>query len=455
MKVLALTILTTIGFSAQSQFISNNGIQLTNTTLMSTNGDWQNSSGTTILNNGSINTTDSFINDGILDAGSTGGFELNYSTTHTFKPGATVIGYLDKSGTGTAQLTGNVSIKDSLILDAGDIVMSPSDTITLLDGAVVRAQATSFVDGKVSHVGTGNKLFPLGTSGQSFALKLYKADVTKATASLVGKPVGASAGPGLDSLSALTVAWQVDEKESADTASYVELSFPMALATIKDVNAVVARYNAGTNQFSSMGARTAATVGATSRVVSYSRGLKGIYTLAYGVPVDRVQDSVALREFYYSTGGDNWTTKAGWITGPVETWQGLQFAGQAIVGMNLAGNNLVGDASERLVDLGALANINLSGNELQSIPDLSVNNKITSLDVSGNRLTFESLEPNAAVSGLIYTGQRLGDPLDQLLEVGSPFQLAFEVGGMNTSYVWKRNGEVVDGVRPVLRDRGE
>jgi hypothetical protein len=455
MKVFGLIILATMGFSAQSQFISNNGIQLTNTAVVSTNGDWQNSSETVILNNGSIKTTDAFVNDGVLDAASTGGFELNYTSTYAFKPGATVVGYLNKSGIGTANLTGNISIKDSLTLDAGSInILSPSDTITLLDGALVKAQTNAFVEGKVSHVGTGNKLFPIGTSGQSWSLKLYKANVVKATASLISKPVGASPGPGLDSLSGLTVAWQVDEEEAADTASYVELSFPAGLATVKDVSAVVALYNAGTNSFSSMGARAKEMVGATSRVVSYSRGLKGIYTVAYGIPVDRVQDSLALREFYFSTAGDDWTTKTGWITGPVETWQGLQFAGQAIVGINLASNNLVGAVPEQLVDLGALTTINLHDNELTSIPDFSVNSEIESLDVSVNRLTFESLEPNAAVPGLIYTGQTLGDPLDDLIEVGTPFHLEFEVGGVNTTYVWKRNGEVVEGNNTFAVDVG-
>jgi hypothetical protein len=426
-----------------AQFITNSGLQVTNSALVYTTGDWQNASGTVVTNDGIIRTTDSFVNDGTLSAGSKGGFELVYSATHSFKPGATTLSYVNKSGTGGVDLIGNISIKDSLVLSAGSLhVLSPSDTLTFFDGAIIKNTPGTFVDGKVAHMGSGNKMFPIGADGKAMPLQLYKMNASKATASIIAKPAGASAGAGLDSLSALPYAWRVDEKVATDTAAYVELKYSATSAS----GAVVARYDAGTNKFISMGARVAESVSGTARVVSYTRGLDGVYTVAYGTPVNRAADSLALRAFYYATGGDEtWKSKTGWITGPVESWQGLTFAGQAIVSLQLPDNGLTNEVPDQLVDLGALAQINLSNNELTSIPDFSVNTKITTLDVHNNRLTFASLEPNSTVTGLNYAPQRLGNTLDALIEVHQPYNLAFIVGGVNTTYAWKRNNTVVEG----------
>jgi hypothetical protein len=441
---LIIAALCATALSTTAQFITNNGLQVSNSALLYTNGDWTNSSGSIIVNNGKILTTDNFQNDGTLDPTSNGGFELVYSTPHSFKPGGS-INYLKISGPGLVQLTGNITIKDTLFLYLGSIKMQlTSDTLTLDEDAVVLTNPGLYVEGKVANMGSGNKIFPLGADGKSMPLTLYKMNATTATASITSRPAGATAGPGLDSLSALPYAWRVDEKITSDTAAYVELNFNAATAPVN--SAVVARYDANNNRFVSMGARVATSQSSYGRVVSYTRGLDGIYTVAYGVPVNRAADSLALRAFYYATGGDEtWKSKTGWITGPIESWQGLSFAGQAIVSLQLPDNGLNNSVPDQLVDLGALTQINLSNNELMAIPDFSVNAKITSLDVHNNRLTFESLEPNVNVAGLNYAPQRLGDPLDELIEVHQPYNFAFTVGGENTSYAWKRNGVVIEG----------
>jgi hypothetical protein len=435
--------LSVSALTTSAQFITNNGLQVSNSALIYTNGDWTNSAGT-IVNNGTIRTTGSFQNDGTLDPASSGGFDLVYSTAHSFKPGGS-LSYLKTSGPGLVQLTGNLTIKDTLFLYLGSIKMQlTSDTLTLDQDAVVLTNPGLYVEGKVANMGSGNKIFPLGADGKSMPLRLFKMNATKATASIIARPVGASPGPGLDSLSALPYAWRVDEKTASDTAAYVELNYDAASAPVN--GAVVARYDANNNRFVSMGARVATSQFSYGRIVSYTRGLDGIYTVAYGIPVDRSADSLALRAFYYATGGDEtWKTKSGWITGPVESWQGLGFAGQAIVSLQLPDNGLINSVPDQLVDLGALTQINLSNNELMAIPDFSVNSKITSLDVHNNRLTFESLEPNVGVAGLNYAPQRMGDQLDTLVEVHSDYTLEFIGGGDNTSYVWKRDGAVVDG----------
>src|SRR4051812_33945644 len=105
MKSLSIYItiaLTLITMSAKSQFITNNGLQISNSTLLVTNGSWANASGTNIINNGIIQSSESFTNSGTLDPTGTGSFILLYDADLDFKPGGLQLGSLTKSGVGIA-----------------------------------------------------------------------------------------------------------------------------------------------------------------------------------------------------------------------------------------------------------------------------------------------------------------------------------------------------------------
>src|SRR5688500_16239815 len=104
------------GCSLQAQFIVNNGISLNNSGLVTTNGAWTNDAGTTILNNGMIQTSEIFVNNGTLDGGSMGGFSLKFATDQNFRPGGSRMGFLTKEGAGVALVDGTLSIKDSLLI---------------------------------------------------------------------------------------------------------------------------------------------------------------------------------------------------------------------------------------------------------------------------------------------------------------------------------------------------
>ncbi|HEX8041575.1 MAG TPA: hypothetical protein VF490_20650, partial [Chryseosolibacter sp.] len=113
-----LLLLATGGFG---QFIANNGIAISNSALLVTNGDWVNGAGTNLINNGIIRTSNSFVNSGGLDKASTGGFVLDFATDLSFQPGGSQLGFLTKNGAGRALLTGTIALKDSLLLNDGVI----------------------------------------------------------------------------------------------------------------------------------------------------------------------------------------------------------------------------------------------------------------------------------------------------------------------------------------------
>ncbi len=429
---------------SHAQFITNSGIVIHNGADVMVNGDWSNASGTLIINNGVIRTSEDFVNNGSLDPASTGGFVLNFSVNKNFQPGGSNMGFLHKTGSGNAMVTGTIGIRDSLTLKNGIIQMvNPSDTLALRANAVVFPSVGSYVEGLVSNAGTGNKLFPLGRDNYYLPLLMHRANAKKLTASVIPVPAGITAGPGLDSLINFPYAWKVAKQLSTDTAAYVEVNYPSALPT--SATAIIAKEIPGL-KFASMGARLATNAAGRATVRSYSRAAQGLFTVAAGFQQDFVTDSLALVTLYNSTGGSTWTNRTNWLTGHVDTWSGVTVNGQSITAVALNGRGLINAVPDQLVDIASLQTLNLSGNALTAIPDFKLNDEITSLNVSNNKLTFASLEPNASVPGLIYSGQAtLGSPSTTTVEVGTPVTLNVNAGGQSSVYQWKRNGVNVPG----------
>src|SRR6478736_10396006 len=81
--LIALTFLSSLTYA--QTFITNDGIQITNSALITTNGSWSNGTGTVVINNGKIITTDDWTNGGTLSG--TGNFTLDYATDKNFDPG--------------------------------------------------------------------------------------------------------------------------------------------------------------------------------------------------------------------------------------------------------------------------------------------------------------------------------------------------------------------------------
>jgi hypothetical protein len=440
-RIRSLILFLLVSSGAHAQFIVNQGQDIKNNTQVVVNGDWTNTAGSAIFNNGIIRTSASFTNSGTLDAASSGGFELTSTTDVVFTPGGAGFGFFRKSGNGAVALTGTIHVRDSLILTRGIINLSAGDTIVIGKGARVTANSSGFVNGMLAHTGTGELFFPLGDGTTYLPMTLYKVQAAKVTASIIPTPAGISAGPGIDSLINFPYAWKVVEKTKSDTAAYVELAYPTGLPDA--AHPIVVRTIPG-NKYASMGARFIDKNASQITVRSYSRGLHGIFSIAAGFPVDATTDSLALVALYQSTNGASWTNKTNWLSGDVDTWFGVTKTGQNITGVQLSNNNLTGELADPFVDIGGLQTINLSQNKLTAIPDFTANAEINSLDVSQNNLTFASLEPNASVPGLHYVNQGLiGNAVDSLVEVNDPYTLSIDAGGTATTYQWKRNGVVV------------
>lgn len=164
-------------------------------------------------------------------------------------------------------------------------------------------------------------------------------------------------------------------------------------------------------------------------------------------------DSLALREFYVSTGGPNWVNRTNWLSGNVSTWFGVTVTNDKITGINLPDNNLTGSITADALILDDLVNLNLSGNNIEAIPDLSALTDVTTVNVSGNNLDFSSLEYNINVPGINYANQKdiKAFPDSILVAAGEDHILETAIGGTANSYQWKRNAaNIVDADRDTL-----
>lgn len=428
----------------QAQFIVNNGISLTNTTTLVTNGDWVNTADSNIKNDGIISTSETFTNSGTLDPTSSGGFVLNFATNKSFTPGGTSFGFLTKEGAGNATIIGQFTVRDSLSLQGGLITpATASDVLTVAETGTVSSVPGSFVDGgNLVRNGTGDLFFPVGKDGIELPITFLNVRGTNPsiTVEVIDAPVGYTAGAGIDALLAFPYAWSTTKSNVADTANYVEVEYPNTLPTA--ANGIVIR-KAGATSYEGMGARAYSNTAGTVRIRSYSRGLQGLFSVASGFAGNLETDSLALVDFYNATGATAWTKDTNWLSGTIGTWQGVTETGGAITALTLDAANINGAMNAEVADILSLQSVNVAGNNLTAIPDFSAL-PLTSLNVSGNKLDFASLEGNATLGASIvnYSNQQpidlqLGDSV--LVDAGTDYTLVTNIGGTQNTYDFSRN----------------
>ncbi len=100
-------------------------------------------------------------------------------------------------------------------------------------------------------------------------------------------------------------------------------------------------------------------------------------------------DSVALVTLFNAMGGSSWTTKAGWLTGPLSTWYGVTVRNKRVVKLQMYSNNISGALPSAIGDLTALDSLILAGNKINGTIPSAIGNlkKVVFIDLGGNQLT--------------------------------------------------------------------
>jgi len=75
-------------------------------------------------------------------------------------------------------------------------------------------------------------------------------------------------------------------------------------------------------------------------------------------------DSLALVALYNATGGPSWTRKDNWLTGPVNTWYGIEAVSCNVLSIDLYGNNLTGSLPDSIKYLDKLEKLIVTNNRL-------------------------------------------------------------------------------------------
>ncbi|MEQ9300890.1 MAG: Ig-like domain-containing protein, partial [Cyclobacteriaceae bacterium] len=161
-----------------------------------------------------------------------------------------------------------------------------------------------------------------------------------------------------------------------------------------------------------------------------------------------VADSTSLVSLYNELAGPDWVNSTNWLDGLVKDWFGVTVTGDRITALTLPNNGLKGDISiESFNNLDMVESINLSDNEISSIPILSVMDGLVSLDVRNNKLDFSSLELQGDnINLVIYAPQRLLLEQEQLIfDEGEDGEIDRQIGGINNVYQWLENGQLVEG----------
>jgi M6 family metalloprotease-like protein len=105
------------------------------------------------------------------------------------------------------------------------------------------------------------------------------------------------------------------------------------------------------------------------------------------------KDSMALVALYNNCNGAAWTKQANWLTGHIDTWQGVTVEAERVVGLNLGDPSisvgLIGTLPAELVDLTEIRDLKLFNNQLSgSLPaSWSALTKLESIGLNNNLLT--------------------------------------------------------------------
>ncbi|CAE7311021.1 unnamed protein product, partial [Symbiodinium microadriaticum] len=106
----------------------------------------------------------------------------------------------------------------------------------------------------------------------------------------------------------------------------------------------------------------------------------------------------------------------------------------------------LGAIPETYGQLTSLDRLNIGGNQLTILPDLTGATSLTFFNAADNNFEFDDIEPNVGIGGIVYSPQAdLPGPGDLVLNEGEDLDITIAVGGSNNVYQWYLDGSPVSG----------
>jgi hypothetical protein len=159
------------------------------------------------------------------------------------------------------------------------------------------------------------------------------------------------------------------------------------------------------------------------------------------------RDSAALINLYEKMDGENWQGVSDWRGLPIAAWDEVVLEENRVKEVLLSNLGLRGELPFDITDVTELETLDVSNNSIENLPVLSSLQQLTAVDVSNNKLGFDDLQLNQALTSVMTYApqQRFGEVDTIQYEVGSPGALSYSVGGLGNSYQWLRDDLLVEG----------
>lgn len=158
------------------------------------------------------------------------------------------------------------------------------------------------------------------------------------------------------------------------------------------------------------------------------------------------RDSIALRTLYDKTGGANWSPAVNWTSAPITSWTSITLGSNRVTGLDLSNRNLRDTVPAKIRDITSLQTLNLSGNQLVALPNLSIMPDLTTLNLANNRIGFAEIGANLGIANFTYSPQRdFTDNVTLKIPVGSDQAMKVAVSGSGNRYRWFFSGNQLQG----------
>lgn len=117
-----------------------------------------------------------------------------------------------------------------------------------------------------------------------------------------------------------------------------------------------------------------------------------------------------------------------------------------VILLDLGGNQLTGSVPDQFQNLTSVTELRLDNNLLDDLPDLSSLSSLFSFEINDNNFTFEDIESNIGISGVVYSPQNqfAGPGATNLLE-GANLDITITVGGSANQYQWVKDNVDITG----------
>ncbi|WP_258103006.1 T9SS type A sorting domain-containing protein [Marinoscillum sp. MHG1-6] len=339
---------------------------------------------------------------------------------------------------GDKTLLSNLTVDDlNLTLSANMITGSNALQV---DGEIIGYDETFNIEGKLIRTGADSLYYPISNGTNYTPVSLTG---ILGTSPAIGVQSFETAASGSTGYGLLAVNgdryWQISQDGGTFTSAFVEL--PVINETIATTINELAVAKLSGDAFTGLGLATP-TGDLTAGTIKAPQA-SGIGTYTVGKYFDealRVNDSLALVSIYENLIGIDWVNKSGWLKTGLDNWHGVSMVDKRVSAIGLPSNNLVGEYPEISSGLEDMAVLNLSDNEIDSLPALARFGAITAAQFANNRLDFASIIPNLGVSGFDYNPQKeVGELVDTLFEqdLVQIYTISRAIGGgAGNSYSW-------------------